>query len=356
MVRILSFVGTRPEIIKSLAFHRAAKNIPELEILFLHTGQNFGQTMADCFWEGLEIPLTESNPNFKHETPGAIAGSLLDYMTSKIDEYKPDVVISNTDTHSAFYAAMAAANRKVPVAHFEGGIRCEVRTNPEEINRRLADHLSDWIFPIADGDVQFLINEGISKDKIFNLGDITLDALNIVLKEHDIVPQSGDYDLLTTHRQENTNDPKRLARILKGVADAGHKTVFPVHPRTRQMLDSGLPAEALKQATNIEILPPQGYVDMVRLAAGCRKVITDSGGLRREAYMLGKPVISLVWFVWFKEMLKLGFKKSVSADSEKITDAILNFNPQGERPPLFGDGNAAERILRKIIEKVSDEA
>lgn len=352
-MRILSFVGTRPEIIKNLALHRAAGRIPGLELLFFHTGQNSGEKMSECFFRELGLPVEKANESFDRSTPGRAAQSLLDFVVESVRAYAPAVVISNTDTTSAFYAALGAAALRVPVAHLEGGIRCEARHNPEEINRRLSDHLADWIFPIADGDIEVLRAEGLGAGRVFDLGDITLDALNIVLRENGIPVRRGDYDLLTTHRQENAGDPARLSGIIEGVARGGFRTVFPVHPRTRQALARPELAAILSRAGNVELREPQSYVEMTRLSAGCRKILTDSGGLRREGYMLGKPVISLVWFVWFKEMLRLGFKTVADADPERIAAAIRGFDPQGARPPIFGDGNAAERILRKIVELAS---
>lgn len=347
-MRLLSFVGTRPETIKMLAFSRAAAQVKDLEFHVLHTGQNFGANMADCFWKELDIPVSRVNSGVNRDSVGKIAQTLLDFIVDSVRELKPDAIISNTDTDSAFYTALAGSKAKVPVAHIEGGIRCEARLNPEEVNRRLADHLSTWVFTISDDDTKSLLQEGFRKDEVFMLGDITLDALNFVLKENKIIVQSGDYDLLTIHRQENANDPKRLAAILEGVAQAGFKTVFPVHPRTRGTLELPELQAILRRTKNIELLEPQSYVNMVRTAAGCRKIISDSGGLRREGYMLGKPVISLVWFVWFKEMNRRGFELSVDADTKAIAKAIRGFAPTKKRPPLFGDGKAGLHILRKI--------
>lgn len=348
MLRVLSVVGTRPEVIKTLAFARAASAIPGLRFETVHSGQNFGPGMAETLWTELNIPVARSNGAVDRSTPGASARCFIDFVHSCLADFKPDVVISNTDTDTAFYAALAAARSGVKVAHIEGGIRCEARSNPEEINRRLADHLADWVFVISEDDLASLRAEGLSERNAFNLGDITLDALQIVLREHAIVVKQGDYDLLTIHRQENTSRPERLLAILEGVRKGGHRTLFPVHPRTAQALERPEIQAALRASGNIERLPPQGFLDMARLTAGCRKVISDSGGLRREGYMLGKPVIALVWFVWFKEMNRLGFELSADADSDRITRAIREFDPPGPRPPLFGDGAAGRKILEKL--------
>lgn len=349
-MRILSFVGTRPEIIKTLAFCRAAPRFPEIEFLVAHTGQNFGAEMADRFVEELGIPLADQNPSVIRASLGSVAQGLIDYIAECIHKYSPQVVVSNTDTDSAFYTALVGSKLRVPVAHIEGGIRCEARLNPEEINRRLADHLANWVFTISEEDTRSLLGEGFSADCVFMLGDITLDALKVVMREHGIREQAGDYDLLTVHRQENANDPTRLAAIIEGVERAGVPTVFPIHPRTRGTLQSACLLDRLRHSKCIDVREPLGYVDMLRLAAGCRKVLSDSGGLRREAYMLDKPVISLVSFVWFHKLNDLGYEFSAGADTERIAWAIQEFDPPGPRPALFGDGRAAEYILAKLLD------
>jgi UDP-N-acetylglucosamine 2-epimerase len=351
-MRIASVVGTRPEIIKTLAFCRTAPLFPDLEFLVMHTAQNFGQDMADCFLQDLGITLTDQSPGVDRSTMGSTAKSLLDYTATCIETYQPDILLSNTDTDTALYCALAATRYKVPVAHFEGGIRCEARLNAEEINRRLADHLSTWIFTISDDDTQTLLREGFAAGAIFMLGDITLDALRIVLHDQQIPVHRGDYDVLTIHRQENANDPVRLAVILDAVEAAGFPTVFPVHPRTHDTLKRAGLLEHLGRSTKvITTRQPLGYIEMLRLVAGCRKVISDSGGLRREAYMLDKPVISLVPFVWFKQMNRLGYEFVADANREKIVWAIQHFDPPGPRPPIFGDGHAGEYILRTLLDQ-----
>ena len=187
-MRILSFVGTRPEIIKSLALYRSARSFPEIEFLLAHTGQNSGAEMADCFFKGLEIPIVKSNAVFDRATMGSTSKSLIDFVHSTIEEYRPDIVISNTDTDTAFYTAFATFRKRIPIAHIEGGIRCDERWNVEEINRTLADHLANWVFTISHEDSEALLREGFSKGKIFMSGDITLDTLNLVLNENKIVP------------------------------------------------------------------------------------------------------------------------------------------------------------------------
>lgn len=347
-MKILSLVGTRPEIIKTLAFVDAARAREGIQFEVAHTAQNAGPDMADCFFEDLGIHPAFRNDPIDRTDLGTAARGMMSFCQRAIEQSRPDVVISNTDTDSAFYAALVAARMRVPVAHIEGGIRCEARLNPEEINRRLADHLSSWVFTISDDDSASLVAEGFSPGSIFMLGDITRDALDLIRRRHEIEVTRGDYNVLTLHRQENAGDEGRLRAILEAVESAGVPTRFPVHPRTRQKLAGTGLLDRLERSRVIELLDPQPYVEMVRLIAGCGKLLSDSGGLRREGYLLGKPVISLVWFVWFKQMSRLGFEFMADADSARIREAIESFEPPAERPPLFGDGNAASRILDQL--------
>ena len=350
-MKIISFVGTRPEIIKNLAFCRAASLFKDLEFLVIYTGQNFGPAMSDCFFEELEIPLADKNTELDRRSMGTIAQSLLDYISGCIRNFQPEIVISNTDTDTAFYTALAGARLGIPVAHIEGGIRCEARLNPEEINRCLADHLSDWIFAISEEDMVSLKNEGFSDDRLFMLGDVTLDVLKIITQEYRIEITQGDYNLLTIHRRENVDNPERLSAIFRAVEKGGIRTIFPAHPRTLNALRSSGLIDEIQHSKIIEMKNPLSYVEMIRLVAGSRKVISDSGGLRREAYLLNKPVISLVWFIWFKKMHDLGFEFNADADEDRILWAIKYFNPIGIRPPLFGDGRAAQYILKTLVTK-----
>lgn len=348
MKRILSLVGTRPELIKNLPLFRAARNFANLQFLICHTGQNFGSKMDDEIACELGIEIAVRNRTIDRTSRGSIAKDLMNFVELSIDKFKPDWIISNTDTDSAFFTALCGSIKRIPVGHIEGGIRCEAKKNPEEINRRLADQLSDIIFTITPEDSQSLFQEGFSESSVHMVGDITLDALQIVLNEHQIPVKEGNYNLLTVHRQENTGNDKHLLAIIEAIEACGIKTIFPVHPRTYDALKRTNFLERLSTSKVIELRESLSYLKFVKLLAGCRKVISDSGGLRREGYMLGKPVISLVDFVWFKKMNQLGFEYSAGADFEKICWAIKHYHPKEKRPPIFGDGRAAYRILEVI--------
>lgn len=347
MIRVLSIVGTRPEIIKTKAFWEAARERRDLDFIVARSGQHLDPSMSDVFFEQLGIDCAGSVQPADRDTVGSIVGSLVDTSLRAIDEFQPDVVVSNTDTDTAFATAFAAAKRGVPVAHVEAGLRCAARWNPEEINRRLADHLATWLFPHIQEARESLLREGFDPASVFLHGDVTLDTLNIVMDRFRIERVRGDYDVMTIHRQENADNPKRLGAILKTVAEVNFPTIFLAHPRTSDNIDRWNMWELVK-GSRVEVRPQEDYVDTLRYLAGCRKVISDSGGLRREAYMVEKPVISLVNFVWVQSMVDLDFEYLADADPARLGWAIREFDPQTPRPELFGDGRAAWRILQTL--------
>jgi len=187
---------------------------------------------------------------------------------------------------------------------------------------------------------------------VFLYGDIVKDSVIKIAKEKKITIRKGDYLLCTIHRAENTDSAERMAHIVSALASCGKPVKFPVHPRTREALKNYGIFERLEAADNVELLPPQGFLEFIQLLAGCDKFITDSGSARREGYILEKPIIVPIDLIWVQEMVDCGWSRIVDADEARILDAIRNHNPSLEnRPEIFGDGNAAERIIDKIIER-----
>jgi UDP-N-acetylglucosamine 2-epimerase len=230
-----------------------------------------------------------------------------------------------------------------------------MRYNPEEINRRVADSVADLLFPNTREAYEHLIREGYPENSVFEVGDIMLDSLLTASREHNIPIESGDYHVLTIHRAENTDDPERLRTIVQSVVELGEKVCFPVHPRTEKCLQEHGLMEKLQACETVEILPPMGFLEFLRLLAGCNKVITDSGGVRREGYMLGKPVITLIGIIWFPEIVKSGWLRVVDRleSPTMVAEQIRSHAPTGPRPPVFGDGTAAAKIVDIIAERYS---
>jgi UDP-N-acetylglucosamine 2-epimerase (non-hydrolysing) len=262
----------------------------------------------------------------------------------------PDCVLSYGDVNSTMAAAIAASKLRIPFLHVEGGIRSVDRSNPEEINRRVSDVLSDLIFCCTKTDVANLEKEGYEAERISFSGDLMKDALLITLDKFGIEVSRGDYLVLTLHRQENLTDERRLRAIIEGLVKADRKIIFPAHPRTmRCMKDFGI--LKLLEGSRIELCKPMGYVDFVRLAAGADKILTDSGGVRREAYLLRKPCVVLIELSWFPEISQVGWKVLTGPDVDRIAGLVKNFEPSGPYVELFGDGTAHQHIVDAIVRK-----
>ena len=244
---------------------------------------------------------------------------------------------------------------KMPVAHIEAGLRSPgFFYNPEEINRKVADACSELLFPHIREAYDALMMEGYSKDRVFLFGDIVKDSLIKIMEQKNIIIHKGNYILCTIHRAENTDSVERMTNIVNALIKCDKKVKFPLHPRTREYLKSYNLYDKLKEADNIEILPPQGFLEFVELMADCEKFITDSGSARREGYILKKPIIVPINLVWVQEMVDCGWSAIVDADEKKLIDAVHNHNPSIKNmPEIFGDGSAAERIIDKILERFS---
>jgi UDP-GlcNAc3NAcA epimerase len=348
-MKIVSIVGTRPNFIKEYVMFPQfqARGIEEV---LVHTGQHFDYEMSELFFEQLEIP----RPHYMNEVikgkHGRETGEMMGFIESVLMDEQPDATLVYGDVNSTMAAALASAKLRIPVVHIEAGLRTPFRYNPEEINRRVADTVSDLLFPHIREAYESLMREGYDPADVFLPGDIMKDSLLKITEKYGIEPTKGDYCVATVHRAENTEDPKRLEAILDGFLTSHIPIKFAVHPRTsKRMAQLGL-IKKIEQSKVVELLPPIGYLDFMRLMAGADRVLTDSGGVRREAYILGKPVVNLTNIVWVPEMVSCGWSLIADADSKKIADAIRNHNPSGERPEIFGDGHAAERIA-EIIEK-----
>ena len=234
--------------------------------------------------------------------------------------------------------------------HVEGGIRAVDRLNPEEINRRVSDVLADVIFCCTKTDVNNLHKEGYDPERVEFTGDLMKDALLMMLKKYGIKVSRGDYLVLTLHRQENLVDGARLRAIFSGLIDAGRRIIFPAHPRTlKSMKDFGV-LEML-QGSQIELCKPMGYVAFLRLTAGADKILTDSGGVRREAYLLKKPCVVLIELSWFPEISQAGWKVLTGPDPGRIADLIKTFEPTGVHQELFGDGAAHAKIVGGLMRR-----
>jgi len=350
-MKIASIVGARPQFIKCAPVSRELRK--EHEEVLIHTGQHYDHGMSEVFFEELAIPKPDYNLNIGSGTHGHQTGAMLGAIEDVLQQENPDLVLVYGDTNSTLAGALAAAKLHVPVAHVEAGLRSFDRRMPEEINRVLTDHCSDLLFCPTKTAVENLAAEGITGG-VHLVGDVMVDAMNYnraVAEERSRILEAvgvrpGEYLVITVHRPSNTDSQENMVAILGALAEAGMPVVFPVHPRTRNYLGRyGLLA---KMPENVQVTEPLGYLDMLHLMAHAAKILTDSGGVQKEAYMLGVPCITLRENTEWVETVEAGWNVLVGAGREEIVSMIHEFAPAGDQPPLFGDGRAAAGIAKII--------
>jgi len=344
-MKICSVVGVRPNFVKEYLVNQELRRCHISEVL-IHTGQHYDYEMSQVFFECFELPAPDYNLQIPNAEDTTFLAKAIVELTSTFGAEKPDCVLAYGDVNSTMSAAIAASKLRIPFAHVEGGIRTPDRYNPEEINRRVSDVLSDVIFCCTKSNVANLEREGYEPGRIELTGDLMNDALLMTLNKYDILPSRGDYDLLTIHRQENLSDA-RLHAIITGVIKADRRTVFPAHPRTLKCIQTSGLVEMLKKS-KIEMCKPLSYVEFVRVAAGANKIVTDSGGVRREAYFLHKPCIVLIELSWFSEIAQAGWKVLTGPDPDLIAHLIRSFEPTKPYQELFGDGTAFRKIVKGL--------
>ena len=347
-MKVASVVGARPQFIKAAPVSRALREHNE-EIL-IHTGQHYDENMSDVFFQVLEIPKPDYNLEVGSGSHAWQTAEIMKRLEEVVLQEKPDFVLVYGDTNSTLAGALTAAKLGLPLGHVEAGLRSYNRTMPEEINRIVADHLSTVVFCPTTTAVENLAREGITRG-VHMVGDVMYDvALQMaqpareraVLKRHSLT--AGDYILATIHRPSNADDQATLSGIAGALVDCGRTVVFPVHPRTKKNLQAFGLWEELE--TKIKVLPPVDYLDFLGLLMDAAKVVTDSGGVQKEAYFFGVPCITLRDETEWIETVEDGWNALVGTDTEDILHAIEHFNPSGTKSKSFGDGHAAERIAQ----------
>jgi UDP-GlcNAc3NAcA epimerase len=374
-LHVLSIVGARPQFVKAAmvvesvrAHNRQAKAGNRLRHSLLHTGQHYDRNLSDVFFEQMPLPKPKYNLGVGSGTHGAQTGRLLAAVEEVLLKEQPDVVLVYGDTNSTLAGALAASKLGMKVAHVEAGLRSFNRAMPEEINRVLTDHLADILFCPTAAAIQHLADEGVKQGSYFS-GDVMLDAVlafqkianrrSRILGTLDLVP--NEYIVFTLHRAENTDSEARLSEVLDLLTRIRHRVVFPIHPRTRKRM-AGFPAlqgllKALERTPNIRLIDPVSYLDMLALEGHARIVMTDSGGVQKEAYFLGVPCLTLRNETEWTETLEGGWNRLVDIKSNQtkpILDSLWNRNGQSPSTArdlsLFGSGHAAELLIQQLID------
>jgi len=354
-LKFLVVVGTRPNFIKIAPLFEEFKNYKNIKPVLLHTGQHYDFEMSQVFFQDLKIPKPDYNLEVGSGSHAYQTAETMKRLEPVLLKEKPNLVIVVGDVNSTLAGALTAAKLHIPVGHIEAGVRCYDMSIPEEINRVLTDHISDFLFCPTKTAVKNLKKEGITKGVYFT-GDIMYDAflknIKIAQKKSKILQklklEPKTYLLLTLHRPFNVDNLDNLKKIIEAVQESGEKVVFPVHPRTKKQLKK-LKICKLK---NLKIIDPVGYMDMLFLEKNAKKILTDSGGVQKEAYWLKVPCISLRERTEWMETLRSGWNILVGRDKNKIQKAIKSFNPRKRQYKYFGNGKSAKRIVKILINKL----
>jgi UDP-GlcNAc3NAcA epimerase len=343
-VKILSVVGNRPQFVKSAPLSLALRN--RVEEVVLHTGQHYDRELSEVFFEELELAPPAHRLDAGSGSHAEQTARMLPGIERVVLEERPAIVLVYGDTNSTLAGALAAAKVGVPVAHVEAGLRSFDRTMPEELNRVVVDRLSELLFCPTETAVANLRREGVL-DGVHVVGDVMLDAnlrLAPIARERsgaltDAGVKPGEYVLATIHRPVNV-EPDCLTNIVQGFGRVDEPVVFPAHPRTGEALASN----RIELPANVLLRPPVGYLDFAALASQARVVMTDSGGVQKEAYWYAVPCVTVRTTTEWVETVEAGWNRLVATDADAIAAAVSTAQPPLNHPPLYGDGHAADLI------------
>ena len=375
-MKLVTIIGARPQIIKAAALSRAIRNhyADQIQEVIVHTGQHYDDNMSQVFFDELHIPRPDYNLHVGSASHGVQTARMTEGIEDILFKEQPDYIVLYGDTNSTLAGAVAAAKIHVPIVHIEAGLRSFNKAMPEEINRIVCDHCSTLLFSPTLAGVENLKREGfpmgndgpytIDNPKIYHCGDIMYDnSLHfaaIAEEKTDIIQRleltDNPYVLATIHRDTNTDHPERLSAIFRSIIKLSEEcqVVLPLHPRTAKLLKTNLDETLQKQifsCQNIKLIPPVSFLEMIALERHALLVITDSGGVQKEAYFFKKPGIILRPETEWVEIVETGNAILADADESRIMEAWQHFkdNPPTVFPEIFGDGHAAEFMLEQML-------
>ncbi len=351
-MRVLTVIGNRPQFIKASAVSSRLRAVGE-EVT-VHTGQHYDAELSQVFFDELELPPPDRLLGVGGGTNTSQTARMLTALEPLIADVRPDAVLVYGDTNSTLAGALAAVQAGVPVAHVEAGMRSFDRAMPEEVNRVLTDHLSALLLCPSDTAVANLRRESVA-GTVEQVGDVMVDVAQLLqpaarartgtLEPYGVEP--GGYLLATAHRAGNVDDPARLALLVELLLALPLPTVLPLHPRTRARMDAARLLGAVEAAPHLRLAPPLGYLDFTALLCSARAVVTDSGGVQKEAYLAGVPCVTLRPSTEWVETVDAGWNVLVDLDAAQAV-AALDRSPPAERPQLYGDGRAGERVAAAV--------
>jgi len=352
MLRLATIVGARPQFIKAAALSRAIGAARGIAETLIHTGQHYDAGMSAVFFAELDLPEPAQNLGVGSGTHAEQTAAMLCRLEAALADLKPDLVLVYGDTNSTLAGALAAAKACLPLAHVEAGLRSGNRRMPEEINRIVTDRLADLLFTGTAAARRNLETEGLTA-AVREVGDVMYDCVRLFRARIPAATAAAPYALATLHRAENTDDPARLAAIVAGLAavgdGAGLDIVLPLHPRTKAALGALAPPLDTRR---LRITDPVSYLDMMGLEAGARIILTDSGGVQKEAFFHGVPCVTLRDETEWVETVESGWNRLAPAEPGAIAaaaTAMLALDRTRPRPPFYGDGHAAEKIVAALL-------
>ena len=352
-MKIVTIVGARPQFVKIAAVSRKLRR--QHQEVLIHTGQHYDYEMSGAFFDGLDLPRPDFNLGVGSGSHAAQTGAMLEGIEEVLLAERPEYLLTYGDTNSTLAGALAASKLSIPTIHVEAGLRSYNRAMPEEINRVVADHLAELLLCPSETAVQNLAKEGITRN-VHQVGDVMLDAIywarertngraTALFDRLGLRPER--YLLATLHRSENTDNRDQFRAILDTFNSLDEPLVFPVHPRARKVIDE----IGFRPSSRLHLVQPLGYLEMVALLAAARLVLTDSGGLQKEAYWLAKPCLTLRNETEWIETVQVGWNVLVGSDPQRILREVNSFVPPSARPLLYGDGKAADKCVELIGHK-----
>lgn len=359
MIKALSIIGARPQFIKAAVVSRNIAEYSEITEKIVHTGQHFDSNMSEIFFEQMEIPRPDYNLNINSLSHGEMTGQMMSKLEPILIQENPDIVIVYGDTNTTLAAAVTAKKLNLKLAHIEAGLRSFNMNMPEEVNRIVADRISDLLYCPTQTAVNNLIKEGFENlnCRFINSGDVMYDAVLYYSAKANEFPnvldnlnlQHEDYILLTLHRQENTDDLYRFKMIITAINELSEevKIVFPLHPRTKKLISEF----EIKLSPKLILTEPLGYFEMLQLISNSKVIITDSGGLQKEAFFLKKYCITLRDETEWTELVDAGVNRLCGSSKAKIVDAYFEFSDKKFEcdEKFYGDGNSGKIIVEDLI-------
>lgn len=363
-MKILTVLGARPQFIKASVVSHFIATLPKVDEVVVHTGQHFDSNMSDVFFQELGMETPAYHLDIHGGGHGDMTGRMLIEIEKVLIQERPDVVLVYGDTNSTLAGALAAVKLHIPVAHVEAGLRSFNMAMPEEVNRILTDRVSRWMFTPTATAADHLKAEGVNVASIIPVGDVMYDVAKFHGERVDAsgrimeklgLKQAG-YVLATVHRAENTDDPARISAIVAGFRDLSSDLpiIWPVHPRTRAVLHKR--GELANMPENLHLIDPVGYLDMVQLEKHAALIATDSGGVQKEAFFYGVPCVTLRDETEWVELVEAGWNRLVSPNvAGEVASAVREaLGSKGEAVQPYGEGNAAELIIRRLVEDLAE--